>query len=72
MTTTEIPQYRGYEIVPKRQWSSWCVGVYPTRADLPILTRSSLPTLAPRKANAVAEAKQAIDRILSRLGKAEG
>jgi len=72
MTPTEISQYRGYEIVPKRQWSSWCVGVYPTRADLPILTRSTLRTLAPRKADAVAEAKQTIDRILSRLGKAEG
>ena len=72
MTPTEISQYRGYEIVPKRQWSSWCIGVYPTRADLPILTRSTLRTLAPRKADAVAEAKQTIDRILSRLGKAEG
>ena len=70
MTTTEVSQYRGYEIVPKRQWSSWCVGVYPTRADLPILTRSTLQTLAPRKADAVAEAKQTIDCILSRLGKA--
>ena len=72
MTPTDFSQYRGYEIVPKRQWSSWCVGVYPTRADLPILTRSTLRTLAPRKADAVAEAKQTIDRILSRLGKAEG
>jgi len=30
---------------------------YPTRADLPILPRSALNTLAPRKEDAVAEAK---------------
>jgi hypothetical protein len=72
MSTIEISRYRGYQLVPKRQWSSWCVGVYPTRADLPILTRSTLRTLAPRRADAVAEAKQTIDRILSRLGKADG
>ena len=72
MSTTEISRYRGYELVPKRQWSSWCIGVYPTRADLPILTHSTLRTLDPRKADALAEAKHTIDRILSRLGKAGG
>jgi hypothetical protein len=72
MGTTEISQYRGYEIAPKRQWSSWCVGIYPTRADLPILTHSTLQTLTSRKADAVAEAKQTIDRILSCIGKVEG
>ena len=29
MTTTETCRYRGYDIVPMRQWSSWCVGIYP-------------------------------------------
>jgi hypothetical protein len=66
MTTTET-KYRGYDIVPMRQWSQWCAGVYPTRADLPILSRSTLSTLAPRKEDAVAEAKQSIDRLLARL-----
>jgi hypothetical protein len=66
MTTPEIPQYRGYDIVPTRQWSSWCAGIYPTRADLPILPRSTLSILAPRKADAIAEAKRTIDHILSR------
>ena len=59
--------YRGYDIVPKWQWSSWCTGIYPTRADLPILSRSILSTMAPEKEEAVAEAKHCIDRILSRL-----
>jgi hypothetical protein len=67
MTTTETCRYRGYDIVPTRQWSSWCVGVYPTRADLSLFSRSVLHTLAPRQEDAVAEAKQSIDRVLSRL-----
>ena len=28
---SEICQYRGYEIVPRREWSQWCVSVYPMR-----------------------------------------
>jgi hypothetical protein len=68
MTRTERRRYRGYEIVPQWQWSSWCAGIYPTRADLTLLPRSPLETLATRKEDAVAEAKQAIDQILARLG----
>jgi hypothetical protein len=64
---TETRQYRGYDIVPMRQWGSWCAGAYPTRADLPILTQSTLRTLAPEKEVAVAEAKRKIDSILARL-----
>ena len=67
MTTPEIRKYRGYEIVPQRQWSQWCASVYATRADLALLSSSTLRTLAPRKEQAVAEAKQMINRILSRL-----
>ena len=37
MTAIETYKYRGYEIVPMWQWSSWCAGVYATRADLPLL-----------------------------------
>jgi hypothetical protein len=62
---TDTFQYRGYEIVPMRQWSSWCAGVYATRADLPLMSRSTLRTLAVRKEDAVVEAKQSIDRLLS-------
>ena len=63
MTTTETCRYRGYDIVPTNQWSSWCVGVYRTRADLPILSQSPLCALAPRKEAALG--RQSIDRILS-------
>jgi len=68
MTRTDRCHYRGYEIVPQWQWSSWCAGIYPTRADLPLLPRSTLETLAGRKEEAVAEAKQVIDEILAQLG----
>src|ERR1043166_8807611 len=61
MTTTHTYHYRGYEIVPQRQWSNWCAGIYATRADLPLMSRSTLRTLAPRKEEAVAEAKHSID-----------
>jgi hypothetical protein len=64
MTATGICRYRGYEIVPKRQWASWCVGIYATRADLPLMSRSTLRTLAARKEDAVSEAKDSIDRVL--------
>ena len=66
MTATRTSRYRGCEIVPRCQWSGWCAAIYPTRADLPILPRSTLRTLAYRKPDAIAEAKHAIDRVLSR------
>ena len=50
-----------------RQWASWCVGIYSTRADLPLMSRSTLRTLATRKEDAVVEAKESIDRVLSHL-----
>jgi hypothetical protein len=64
MATTEIRQYRGYEIVPMRQWEGWCAEAYPTRPDRPFLLQSALDTLAPRKDAAVNEAKRSIDRLL--------
>jgi hypothetical protein len=62
---SESCPYRGYEIVPRREWSQWCVSVYPTRPDLPIMSRSTLRTLMPEKDEALAEAKRTIDRVLS-------
>jgi len=65
MTTTHTYHYRGYEIVPQRQWASWCASIHATRAELPLLSRSALRTLAPRKEAAVAEAKHSIDEALA-------
>jgi hypothetical protein len=62
----ENHRYRGYQIETRREWSNWCVSVYPTRPDLPFLPQSTLHTLTPRKVDAVTEAKQSIDRILSK------
>jgi hypothetical protein len=64
MTTPHTYRYRGYDIVPQRQWSQW---IYATRADLPLFSGSTLRTLTPQKEDAVAEAKQSIDRILLRF-----
>jgi hypothetical protein len=60
-------QYRGYEIVPRRQWASWCMSIYTTRPDLPLIAQSTLETLTPRKHDAIAEAKRDIDQVLSEL-----
>ena len=40
----ESCQYRGYQIETRREWSNWCVSVYRTRSDIPILPQ---PTFAP-------------------------
>ena len=65
--TTETYLYRGYDMVHMWQWSSWCTGIYARRADLPIMSRSTLSTMAPERDEAVAEAKHCIDRLLLRL-----
>ena len=65
--TTETYQYRGYDIVPMWQWSSWCTGIYGSRPELPIVSRSTLSTMAPQKEEAVAEAKHRIDQLLARV-----
>jgi hypothetical protein len=64
MAKTET-RYRGYKIVPMRQWEGWCAEAHPTRADLPFLAQSTLRTLASQKETAVAKAKHSIDRILA-------
>jgi len=61
----EYYRYRGYQIEPRREWSTWCVSIHPTRSDLPILSQSTLQSLTPQKDEALADAKQRIDRILS-------
>ena len=64
MTAYDTCRYRGYDIVPRLEWSKWCVTVYPTRPDLPILSHSTLRTLSVGREEAIAAARQVIDRIL--------
>ena len=64
MTTTETCHYRGYDIVPTRLWSSWSVGIYRARADLPLMAQATLSTWARLMEEAVDEAKQSIDCAL--------
>ena len=47
--TTETYQYRGYDIVPMWQWSSWCTGIYARRADLPIVSRTTHQPWRPKR-----------------------
>ena len=68
MTTFDTCRYRGYDIVPRPEWSKWCVTVYPTRPDLPLLSHSTLRTLSVGREEALAAARRAIDRLLMPLG----
>ena len=45
--------YRGYDILTSRQWSNWCVSIYPTHAELPFVSRSTLDILRPRLQDAM-------------------
>ena len=54
MATTEPWHYRGYDILPQRQWSGWCVGIHPTRADLPLLAAIGASEAGANAAYAVA------------------
>ena len=62
----ESCQYRGYQIETRREWSTWCIGVYRTRSDIPILPQPTFRTATTLKTDAIAEAKQSIDRTLAR------
>ena len=64
MDTPERLAYRGYDILPKRQWGSWCVSIYARRSDVPLLAQSALQILRQDQQDAVDEAKKAIDLAL--------
>ncbi|HUU65724.1 MAG TPA: hypothetical protein VMW57_00370 [Methyloceanibacter sp.] len=66
---SERPEYRGYEIQLRHEWSNWCAAVHPTRADLPILAQSPLLTLSLNRDEALAAAKRNIDEALGHLTK---
>jgi hypothetical protein len=54
--------YRGYDLEVTRAPSGWLVGVYPRRADLPILRRNDF--YASDQDEAVVQAKDRIDAAL--------
>jgi hypothetical protein len=54
--------YRGYDLELTRVHSGWQVGVYPRRADLPILSRSDF--LARDEDKAIVQAKKRVDWVL--------
>ena len=76
MAATEYWHYRGYDISPQRQWPSWCVGIYPTPADLPLFATIHAAKLSVAKAGCVGRgdannrprvlSRHTIDRVLSR------
>jgi hypothetical protein len=55
--------YRGYHLEVRRAPSGWRVGIYPRRADLPILSRCEV--FASDQDEAVVMAKGRIDRANS-------
>lgn len=55
--------YRGYVLDVRRLTVGWRVSVQPRRPDLPILRRSDVETR--ELENAVAHAKQSIDKLLN-------
>ena len=58
----ESCQYRGYQIETRREWSNWCVSVYRTRSNLPILPQPTLHILTPREDDAVAQEQLRLHR----------
>jgi hypothetical protein len=56
--------YRGYDIEVSRAPSGWRAGVYPRRADLPILRRSEVH--ASDQDEAVIEAMDRVNGVLGR------
>ena len=68
MTTTETCHYRGYDIVPTHSVVELVCGASTARVPtLPLMSHPTLSTLAPLMEEAVDEAKQSIDRLLSRV-----
>ena len=57
--------YRGYIIGVERKTSIWLITVSPKTPDLPILHRHSSETRAQSEADAIAEAKGRVDRVLA-------
>jgi hypothetical protein len=64
MATREA-EYRGYKIEVERNGAGWCIWVNPLQADLPIMQTSSFHSLSANDSQAIAEAVQRIDQLLT-------
>ena len=62
--TSDMSQYRGYEIRLRQEWSNWCANIRATRDDVPMLAMSPLQTLSFSREEALASAKRTIDKSL--------
>jgi hypothetical protein len=54
--------YRGYDLEAARRPAFWQVGIFPMRAELPILRRCQVSSHGPDEA--VLEAKRRVDALL--------
>jgi hypothetical protein len=57
--------YRGYTIDLEQKDSIWLIAVSPVTPDLPILRRYCTQALLKCEADAIAEAKSRVDRVLT-------
>jgi hypothetical protein len=64
MSSRRESEYRGYRIEMERRDLCWTVSVSPTRPELPILFRSSFPTITQSERAALAQAQRRVDRAL--------
>ena len=64
MSSRRETEYRGYKIEMERRDLCWAVNVSPTRPELPILSRSSFPTITQSERAAIAQARRRGNRAL--------
>jgi hypothetical protein len=63
--TDERFTYRGYALEISKDPTGWRLGIYPSRPELPILSKCSFTVPYPRKNDVLPAARRRIDLILS-------
>jgi len=64
MSSRRETEYRGYKIEMERRDLCWVLSVSPLRLELPILSRSSFPTITQSERAAMTQARRRVDRAL--------
>ena len=64
MSSRREIEYRGYKIEMERRDLCWVLSVSPLRPELPILSRSSFPTITQFERAAMRQARGRVDRAL--------